>query len=193
MTSTRYSISAASRITGKSRATIARHLKASKLSYGLDNDGNKLIDASELMRVYGDECDFQREQKRGRQSGTGRVESKAPPNDAAIDAVREQLISQYKSQIDHLQQALDKAQDGQNRVTLLLEQKSSERDDWRQSLDAMGKSIANRTELQIKELREGHDREIKQLRRALHQERSKTFWQRMLGRKGKKKGSRDGP
>lgn len=182
MTSTRYSISAASRITGKSRATIARHLKASKLSYDLDNEGNKQIDASELMRVYGDECDFQQEEKRGQRSEASRLETPVDANSTAIDAVREQLVEQYKAQIDHLQQALDKAQDGQNRVTLLLEQKSSERNDWQQSLDAMGKSIANQTESQIKELREGHDREIKQLKRALHQERSKSFWQRVLGR-----------
>lgn len=182
MTSTRYSISAASRITGKSRATIARHLKASKLSFDLDNDGNKLIDASELMRVYGDDCDFQQEEKRGARSETTRVESKPLPSDAAIDAVREQLMAQYKAQIDHLQQALDKAQDGQNRVTLLLEQKSSERNDWQESIEAMGKSIANQTQSQIKELREGQDREIKQLKRALHQERSKSFWQKLTGR-----------
>lgn len=182
MTSTRYSISAASRITGKSRATIARHLKASKLSFDLDNEGNRTIDASELMRVYGDECDFQQEEKRGRRSESVRIETKLPPSDAALDAVREQLIKQYQDQIEHLQQTLDKAQDGQNRVTLLLEQKSSERNDWQQSLDAMGKSIANQTQSQIKELRDGHDREIKQLKRALHQERSKSFWQKLFGR-----------
>lgn len=182
MTSTRYSISAASRITGKSRATIARHIKASKLSFELDNDGNKLIDASELMRVYGDDCDFRQEEKRGQTSESVRVESKPATNDVAIDAVREQLIEQYKAQIDHLQQALDKAQDGQNRVTLLLEQKSSERNDWQESIQAMGRTIAEETKSEIKELREGHQREIKQLKRALHQERARTVWQRLFGR-----------
>ncbi|TWT43463.1 hypothetical protein [Botrimarina hoheduenensis] len=182
MTSTKYSISAASRITGKSRATIARHLKASKLSFELDNEGNKQIDASELMRVYGDACDFLLEERRGKGSDTQRSETSPSPNDAALDAVREQLIDQYKAQVEHLQQALEKAQDGQNRVTLLLEQKSSEPNDWQTSLDAMGKSIANQTEAQIKELRDGHDREIKQLKRALHQERSKSLWQKLIGR-----------
>lgn len=182
MTSTRYSISAASRITGKSRATISRHLKASKLSYDRDPDGNKVIDASELMRVYGDACDFQQEEKRGQRSDSARSETSSATNDSAVEAVREQLISQYRAQIDHLQQALEKAQDGQNRVTLLLEQKSSERNDWQQSIDTMAETLANQTESQIKELRDGQDREIKLLKRALHQERSKTFWQKLLGR-----------
>lgn len=182
MTSTRYSISAASRITGKSRATIARHIKASKLSFDLGIDGNKQIDASELMRVYGDDCDFQREEKRGQPSDSTRVESKPAANDAVVDEVREQLIEQYKAQIDHLQQALEKAQEGQNRVTLLLEQKSSERNDWRESIQSMGESLANQTESQIKELRDGHQREINQLKRFLHQEKNRTVWQRLFGR-----------
>lgn len=185
MTSTRYSISAASRITGKSRATIARHIKASKLSYELDEDGAKQIEASELMRVYGDLCDFRREEQRERHGGgfeTIRAEPQPSGEGTEVEAVRAKLIEQYQAQVEHLQQALEKAQDGQNRITLLLEQRSSERNDWQHSLDAMAKTIANQTETQIRELRDGHDRKIKQLKRALHQEQSKSFWQRLTGR-----------
>jgi hypothetical protein len=47
------SISEAARVTGKSRATIQRHIKVGKLSVGKDVSGNPIIDTSELLRVYG--------------------------------------------------------------------------------------------------------------------------------------------
>ncbi|MCA9234324.1 MAG: hypothetical protein KDA44_02580 [Planctomycetales bacterium] len=179
MSKTKYSISAASRITGKSRATISRHTKAGTLSFELDRDNNKLIEGSELVRVYGDECDFSREEKRGRSIETARSESKPTEAHAAINAVREEQIKQYMAQIEHLQQALDKAQDSQNRITLLLEQRTTERTDWQDSLDAMAKTIADQTESQIKQLRTKHEQEILQLKRALHKERHKSLWQRL--------------
>ena len=52
MTTTKYSISAAHRITGKSRTTITKHLASGKLSCEEDAQGNKLIDAfQELWRT----------------------------------------------------------------------------------------------------------------------------------------------
>ena len=59
---TKYTITAAHRITGKSRTTLQKHLKKGKLSCEETDDGIKLIDASELIRVYGDACDFTREE-----------------------------------------------------------------------------------------------------------------------------------
>lgn len=44
------SISEASRLTGKDRRTIQRHIAAGKLSRAADGEG---IDTSELLRVYG--------------------------------------------------------------------------------------------------------------------------------------------
>lgn len=46
-------ISGAARLTGKSRATVQRHIKSGKLSIGKDAAGNPVIDTSELCRVYG--------------------------------------------------------------------------------------------------------------------------------------------
>lgn len=181
MNKTKYSISAASRIIGKSRATVSRHASAGKLSFEIDNDGNKTIEASELIRVYGDTCDFKQEEKRGQTTETKRSESKPEDGATAIKAMQQQLIGQYVSQIDHLQQALSKAQDGQDRVTLLLEHRSSDNKNWQTSLDAMKENIANQTEKQIQELKESYDTDIIKLKRALHKERNKSFWQRLFG------------
>lgn len=46
------SISEASRLTGKNRSTLHRHIKSGKLSKFLDKDNNPVIDTSELARVY---------------------------------------------------------------------------------------------------------------------------------------------
>lgn len=46
------SISEASRLTGKTRATIHRHINTGKLSKTKDDTGSTGIDISELMRVY---------------------------------------------------------------------------------------------------------------------------------------------
>jgi len=65
MTNTKYSKSAAARIIGKSRATISRHIKLGKLSCEVDGNNSEVLDGAELYRVYGDDCKFDREEKRG--------------------------------------------------------------------------------------------------------------------------------
>jgi hypothetical protein len=45
--------SEASRLVGKSEKTLYRHVSQKRLSVTLDENGQKVIDTSELMRVYG--------------------------------------------------------------------------------------------------------------------------------------------
>lgn len=47
------SIADAARLCGKDRRTIERHLKSGVLSYTVEPSGKRVIDTSELMRVYG--------------------------------------------------------------------------------------------------------------------------------------------
>lgn len=46
------SISEAARLTGKNRSTLHRHINSGKLSKDFDNEGNPVLDTSELTRVY---------------------------------------------------------------------------------------------------------------------------------------------
>ncbi|QDU80746.1 hypothetical protein Pla110_24790 [Polystyrenella longa] len=155
-------------------------MSAGKLSFALDHDGNKVIEASELIRAYGDACNFDREERKG-------APATPKPNDvtddslATIKKMQEQLTRQYVSQIEHLQQALDKAQEGQNRVTLLLEQRTGETSDWQTSLETMSQKIAKQTQAQIEEIQTHHNKELNQLKRALHNERQKSVWKRLFG------------
>ena len=73
MSSTRLTISAVHRLTGKARSTIAKHMKNGDLSFVQDNDGNRLIETSEVIRVYGDFLDLDSEGNL--KSKTKRIES----------------------------------------------------------------------------------------------------------------------
>lgn len=49
----KHSISEAAKLTGKNRSTLHRHIQSGKLSKEEDEEGNPVIDTSELQRVYG--------------------------------------------------------------------------------------------------------------------------------------------
>lgn len=140
---TKYSISAANRITGKSRTTISKHLASGKLSCSEDEQGNKLIDASELMRVYGAACDFSREEGAGQSAATAVKGSEQggqlPLSSLAAQlekeiAERERERAHYRQQIDHLQDALKLAQEGQNKAMLLLEHRTTGGGEWQAAI-----------------------------------------------------------
>ena len=51
---TKFNISEAARVTGKGRSTIQRYIKSGKLSSEPSGDGGKVIEATELIRVFGE-------------------------------------------------------------------------------------------------------------------------------------------
>ena len=56
----KYSISEAARIVGVTRKTLYKHIEKKPISTEKDDNDRPVIDASELMRVYGDQCNFDR-------------------------------------------------------------------------------------------------------------------------------------
>lgn len=189
MTSTKYSIAAAHRITGKSRTTISKHIKQGKLSCETNSDGKqKLIDASELIRVYGDECNFDQEEGASTPAKAKQSSVSSPTVQGVqvgVNSVHNQLDKEiaerqrerehYLQQIEHLQDALKLAMEGHDRATKLLEDRSGGRD-WEKSLQALEERIANQETLARQE-RQRADR----LKQALRDEQNKTFWQKLFG------------
>jgi len=173
VTTTKYSISATSRITGKGRATISRHMKAGKLSFEIDTNGNRVVDAAELLRVYGDSCEFDREQGKPHTSTTTRSETSEGSHLFDVKELQRQLEQQYQAQINVLTDALERSQEGHNRATLLLEQKSSQSDGWKDAIASMEQRLANESETQKKQMGE--------LKKALIRERNKSVWQKLFG------------
>src|SRR5262245_32888112 len=117
MTTTKYTISAARRATGLSRTTIANHIKDGKLSCETNDQGHKLIDGSELHRVYGDKFDPGRGKGgRAAQQATGdcsAISSDDQNLHSELNTVQQQLATereerrrereQLQGQIDNLQ------------------------------------------------------------------------------------------
>lgn len=48
-----HGISESTKLTGKSKRTLYRYMDAGKLTYETDREGHRLIDTSELIRVFG--------------------------------------------------------------------------------------------------------------------------------------------
>lgn len=104
----KHSISEASKLTGKARSTLHRHLNSGKLSKEIDVDGQPVIDTAELVRVYGP---LQGQDS----SATGAVVQQATPlQDSALQAKIEAMM---EARIDQLQADLNDAR--------------KERDDWK--------------------------------------------------------------
>ncbi len=189
VTNTKYTISAANRITGKSRTTIAKHIRTGRLSVTQDDQGNKFIDAAELIRVYGDDCNFDREEVSHEQtdsvqlSGTGHHEIQQLRTQLEREiAERERERQQYREQVEHLQETLKRAQEGQNIATRLLENQTQGKGDWEQAIRALEKRLANQeknTKAELLEMKTAANRKLMQYKQALEKERNKTLWQRL--------------
>lgn len=194
MNSTKYSISAAHRITGKSRTTITAHINSGKLSVTEDDDGNKVIDASELIRVYGDACDFGVESQETKREDKAAVSiAKTPQAEPDTHFIKELLENErqerkrerdlLQKQIDNLQDSLKLAQEGHNRATLLLEDKSGDSNQWQAAISAIESRVANQED-KVKEEQDRAQKILRQnqaLKKALDEEKNKSFWQKLFG------------
>lgn len=157
MTTTKYTISGAARKIGMNRSTVARHIKDRKLSYELDANGNKVIDASELIRVYPDRY------KVGETTDSSAAEK-------AEMSAQEKWNRHYETENTYLKDALKKALDNGAMVTKLIENHTEKKQEqWQKSFDAMRDQIAD------------HKKELKQLKHLLYQERKKSWWQKLVG------------
>jgi hypothetical protein len=172
---TQFNIAQAARIADVSRNTIKSHQNSGKLSYARGLQGEKLVDAAELMRVYGDKCDFKRVESGAASSSA--VQSPAPIKSGQSDQhelvnlqLRLDLINeerkrereQLQQQIDHLQKSLEKALDGSNKAMLLLEHRPGG-GDWDKRFEELERKIANQkviAEKQAAEAKEAGKREV---------------------------------
>jgi len=120
------------RLTGKARSTIA------KLSFTQDDEGNRLIEASELVRGYGTQLDL--DSDGGLKTKTERIEKKSQPPEENSQLLQESLERerqerererrQYQETIGHLRDDLEKSHERESRATLLLENQSSSTQSW---------------------------------------------------------------
>ncbi|MEM1186705.1 MAG: hypothetical protein AAGI53_17105 [Planctomycetota bacterium] len=185
MTKTTFNLTQAGRVIGKSRATIQRALASGKLSYELDEHQNRVVRADELIRVYGDQTNFERAEAGASTAPRPLGEPAGGEPSAQFLKLQDQLIAQYRGEVERLESALRRAQEGQNLITGLIEDQRSTEGKWQQALEAQAEKIANRLasrhDEQLKRLEARHDKETAQLKRLLIAERNKSFWSKLFG------------
>ena len=188
MTSTKFSISEVHRRTGFSRTTIRKHIKDRKLSSDQDDNGKVLLDSSELERVYGKRWT----DSFANSSPTIKSSSKRTTDQNVqheVDSLQKQLAKEiaerdrerahYREQIDHLQDALKLAQEGQNSMTKLLEDRSTRRGGWEMVTKSLQEQIANQQSA-LEERINGIQEEMQQA--ANKHWKHKYWWQLLIRR-----------
>ena len=168
------------------------------MSFETNSAGNRVIDASELARVYGvDQHDFAREQGATTTNKASRIESSSLQNANAIRDQYEARIEQYAAVIDRLEKELDQAhardrenQESYRQSLRLLEDQSAKAgrgEEWKAAIAAMEEKLANqeqeftsRSEHRIRELEESHKKRILRMKEELEVQRNKTLWQRLF-------------
>ena len=199
-------ITKAAKMAGVSRNTIYNDIDSGVLSFTSNARNKKLIDVSELARVY-ENVEFEDEQPKNKasQSVEKRTETlkQLSKQDISAQVLQERLKASekslenlteerererqnYENRLEALETALTKAQDGYNSVTKLLEDqrtKESGAGDWEKAIHALEQRLANQ-EKSSKEREEKEQRLLKQnrgLKQALEQEKNKSIWKKLFG------------
>ncbi len=180
-----------------SKPTLYEDMKNGRLSFQKNERKKRRINVSELDRIYDKRANKQ-EEENGKERNeetefNGSKNSKS--TDIEIRYLKElnkQQKEQLEAQIQSLQGALDKAQEGQNRLTLLLEDKTASKSragEWEKPIKAMEARLANQ-ETASKEIKEREEKILRQNkalkntlqeeRKALKEERSKGFFKKLF-------------
>ncbi len=222
------SMEQAATVIGKSKKTIYNHKDRNKFSFDTDEEGKTVIDASELLRVYGNKPDIIQRLKE-LQEPTNENGSEVTPNytKKPMHSVKESEIVDYKiklvkleaelekekalkmkveESLDYFKEALEKAQETAQKVTLLLEDQRSTKNEpdnsWQKSLKALEDRIANqeaavqekvaleaeKTAQEVKEKEElkaqleEKDKILAEKEAALALEKKKSFIHKLLGK-----------
>lgn len=202
----KYTVIQAAKITGKSRQTIYRHIESKPISVEQDNDGNQLIDASELIRVYGGNLNFdalnedaQTNETVTKQADvTPAVQDVTPQDSSHIEIVElNARVESLKAQLqakenenDFIKKLLEEEKAERKSANNLLEDHRGRESKWDQQFKAIEQRLANQ-EKQAKERAENEQKllnENKRIRQAyskqkkeLTEEKNKSIWQKLFG------------
>ena len=193
----------AAQLTGKTKETINKATNTGKLSFSLNASGHKVIDVSELERIYTLVLSVDELGKHCKQVSRRQVESDSDITAevavlreklASSERMKEQLIAerererrQLESEIDTLRSSLEKSQDQHGKALLLITDQSKDTTDgvgdWEKSYKGLEKRLANHEDRLRKEREEraALRKKAERYKQALESERRKPFWQRLLG------------
>lgn len=188
----KYSVSEAARIVGFTRKTFYKHIKKKGISVEKDENNRPLIDASELIRVYGDRCNFETDQENTKvDEGQGtpqKVDTDKQLDTVVEIAVLREKLSNTEEQRDHYQTLYEQERQERQANTRLLADQRDKQDHWEKSFLELQQMITNQESKANQELETFKQQTKRQLiayKRALQQERNKSLWQRLFGNTSK--------
>lgn len=185
------SLGQAAKEVGKSKTAIANAVKSGRMSAEKTDTGGYAIDPAELFRVYPPK-------KVNSQPGS----TKATSLDSKVTGVNgsiltekvnglERVIEEKEKQIqilnrekDAVRQDLEDQKEQAKKITLLLEHKSSDEKNWETAFKQLEERISNQESQAKKEneaMRRKATEKIERYKRALEEEKSKSFWNKLFG------------
>lgn len=154
MSASKVSVSVAAKMVDVSRATFYRHIDEKSISTEQDDKGNKVIQVSELIRVYGDKLKTLEEVEKAEKAKKKKNETGQDTNNVStelellreklknLETEREREREQLSDQIEDLRTRLEKTEDQRikaeeqkDRLTLMLTDQRSEKEKTEEKQD----------------------------------------------------------
>ena len=200
-------ITKAAKMAGVSRNTIYNDIDSGVLSFTSNARNKKLIDVSELARVY-ENVEFEDEKPQNKASQTVEkrtetlkalskqdisaqvLQERLKATEKSLEVLneeRERERQNYESRLETLETALTKAQDGYNSVTKLLEDhrtKESGAGEWENAIKALESRISNQEaalKTELEETKKKAQSQIARYKQELEKEKNKSLWQKLFG------------
>jgi hypothetical protein len=183
---------------GISKPSLSAAIKNGRLSAYKNESGSYEIDPAELFRVYppktnANGLDNSRTLSHTNPSSNPHKAGKDANTNDVLDlllAERDRLIAEKDKAIQRLEQEkaeiradLEDQKAQSKRITLLLENRPSEMNDWQKALQGLEQRISNKeTEAQreIEEMKKAAARQIAKYKKALEEEQAKPFWKKLF-------------
>jgi len=192
MNKTKFNITEAAKIAGVTRKTFYQHINKKGISTSADDNGKTLIDASELIRIYGDKCKFDGDKekiggsftKEAVGNTTTQVETKLLEQE--LKMTRQAKDSEISRLEDHIEALEKRISEQKSQFTMLLEDKragGNEENKWEKAINAIEKRVANQ-ESRAQNEKERADKILKQnlfLKKQLEEEKNKSFLKKLFG------------
>jgi hypothetical protein len=195
------SITNAASMANVSRTTLYNDMDAGKLSFTSNAKNKRVINVAELERVYGPLKTKEEGKSRSVNTEQNLTNSSSHTDAVELAGLKKQIEmleterrrerEQMDERLSEMSEALKRSQDGQNNLTLLLENKEQDNGgEWERAMKALEQRIAN----QEKAAQEKEEREQKILRqnqvlrkaldaekKKLAEEQKKSFLQKLFG------------
>ena len=112
----------AAKAAGIARGTLYKHIDEGKISCQLDDKGKRVIDTSELMRVYGE---INQPEKLDERSEERPIERKETQEETEITEVLRERISDLEKQVEDLRQDKEASNKRESELLDILKQQQT--------------------------------------------------------------------